>query len=114
MFGARAAAAALGDAAAAGRPGPVADDAALPKPTLSPASRAALWQHAGLERDATGLRTLLDDEHPLVRLIGRAALARQESRGAHQRTDFPALDPAMDRRHVTLTGAAEPVVETWD
>jgi L-aspartate oxidase len=114
VFGARAAAAALSDAAAADGPGPVADAMALPKPTLSPASRAALWQYAGLERDAAGLRTLLTDEHPLVRLIGRAALTRQESRGAHQRTDFAALDPAMDRRHVTLTGTAEPAVETWD
>ena len=49
-----------------------------------------------------------------MRLIARAALARQESRGAHQRTDFPALDPAMDRRHVTLTREADPVIETWD
>ena len=48
-----------------------------------------------------------------MRLIARAALTREESRGAHQRTDFPALDPAMDRRHVTLTDAAEPVIETW-
>jgi len=57
---------------------------------------------------------LLDDEHPLVRLIARAALARRESRGAHQRTDYPALDPAMDRRHVTLTDDDQPVIETWD
>ena len=114
VFGARAAAAALSDAADAGAPGPAADDTPLPKPTLSRASRVALWEHAGLERDATGLRTLLADEHPLVRLIARGALARQESRGAHQRTDFPTLDPEMDRRHVTLTGAAEPVIETWD
>ncbi|MFZ0386822.1 MAG: aspartate oxidase, partial [Solirubrobacteraceae bacterium] len=102
------------DAPRAGRPGPAADDAPLPKPTLSPGSRAALWNHAGLVRDADGLRTLLGDEHPLVRLIARAALARQESRGAHRRTDFPALDPTMDRRHVTLTGGAEPSIETWD
>jgi L-aspartate oxidase len=114
VFGARAAAAALADAGASGRPGLAADDAPLPKPTLSPASRAALWQHAGLERDAAGLRTLLADEHPLVRLIARAALTRQESRGAHQRTDFPALDPAMEHRHVTLTRGAEPAIGTWD
>jgi L-aspartate oxidase len=114
VFGARAAAAALDDAGAAGRPGPVADDAPLPKPTLSPESRTALWRYAGLQRDADGLRMLLADEHPLVRLIARAALARQESRGAHQRTDFPALDLAMDRRHVTLTHDDEPVIETWE
>jgi L-aspartate oxidase len=114
VFGARAAAAALGDAAAAGRPGPVADHAPLPKPTLSPESRKALWRYAGLQRDADGLRILLDDAHPLVRLIARGALARQESRGAHQRTDFPALDPEMDRRHVTLTHDDGPVIESWE
>jgi L-aspartate oxidase len=113
VFGARAAVAALADGAGPGRPGPAADDTPLPKPELSAESRAALWRHAGLQRDAGGLRTLLEDEHPLVRLIGAAALARQESRGAHQRTDFPALDPAMDHRHVTLTADHEPVIETW-
>jgi L-aspartate oxidase len=114
VFGARAAAAALGDADPTSGPGPATQPAPLPKPTLSRQSRTALWQHAGLERDAAGLRTLLDNEHPLVRLIARGALAREESRGAHQRTDFPTLDPAMDHRHVTLTDDAEPVIEAWD
>ena len=79
----------------AGR-GPVADDAPLPKPTLSAASRAALWQHAGLERTPTGCARC-SRRTPAGPADRRAALTRQESRGAHQRTDFPALDPAMDR-----------------
>ena len=58
--------------------------------------------HAGLERDGEGLALLTDDPHPLVRLIAASALAREESRGAHQRRDFPDLDPALDGRHVTL------------
>ncbi len=75
-------------------------------------SRAALWRFAGLERDGDGLRTLIDDPHPLVRLIARSALARTESRGAHQRRDYPAPDPAFDGRHVTTRGA-EPGLEHW-
>ena len=74
----------------------------LPDQSLTDASRAALWRDAGLIRDGDGLSRLLDDESALVRLIARAALARQESRGAHLRLDFPQLDPAMDGRHVTL------------
>jgi L-aspartate oxidase len=72
-----------------------------------------LWRYAGLERDGDGLRRLERDEHPLVRLIARSALAREESRGAHQRLDFPALDPGLDGRHVTLTGGGDPVLVSW-
>ena len=79
----------------------------------SPATRAALWERAGLERTADGLRELLDDPFPLARTIAVAALAREESRGAHQRRDRPAADPAMDGRHVVVQGG-EPVVDRWE
>ena len=116
VFGARAARSAVA------QPGPDRDAVAQlgadrPRvqrpPPVSPASRQALWQHAGLERDGAGLRDLTHDEHPLVRLIAASALARAESRGAHQRTDFPDLDPRFDGHHVSIGPAGEPEVEAW-
>jgi L-aspartate oxidase len=114
VFGARAAA-----AAAAEPPPERADlthaapsgDAAPPQP--SRASRVALWTRAGLERDEAGLAALTGDPHPLVRLIAASALARTESRGAHQRRDFPDLDHRLDGRHVTIDRAGEPAFEAW-
>jgi L-aspartate oxidase len=80
---------------------------------VSPAGREALWRNAGLERDGKGLRELAGDPHPLVRLIAQCALARTESRGAHQRRDFPERDPQFDGRHVTIGADGEPVLQTW-
>ncbi|HYB25682.1 MAG TPA: FAD-dependent oxidoreductase [Solirubrobacteraceae bacterium] len=82
-------------------------------PAVSQASRDALWRDAGLERDADGLEQLAGDEYPLARLIARSALTRTESRGAHQRTDFPDQDPGFDGRHVTMRAGAEPEIELW-
>jgi L-aspartate oxidase len=115
VFGARAADAAVSE------PGPTraerahAPDAAAEPArfAISAASRAALWRYGGLERDGDGLRTLTEDEHPLVRLIARAALTRQESRGAHLRLDFPDRDPGLDGRHVTITRGSSPAVAEW-
>jgi L-aspartate oxidase len=119
VFGARAARAALEE------PGPVpspqvaasALDAAPPEAAapaaISAESRAALWRHAGLERDGGGLRSLAGDPHPLVRLIAAGALAREESRGAHQRLDFPDRSALLDGRHVTITAGSEPTLHTW-
>jgi L-aspartate oxidase len=70
-------------------------------------TRRAMWEHAGLDRDAPGLTSLLDDPHPLARLVAVCALAREETRGAHSRTDFPAIDPNLDNRHTILAAGAE-------
>jgi L-aspartate oxidase len=80
---------------------------------LTEQSRAALWRWAGLERDGPGLRGLATDPHPIVRLIALSALTRVESRGAHQRRDFPERDPALDGRHVTLRSGRGPALELW-
>jgi L-aspartate oxidase len=117
VFGARAARAALeepaGPAAAEPPDPPGSADEAPPPYAISPESRAALWRYAGLERDGEGLLVLSEDPHPLVRLIAAGALARQESRGAHQRLDFPDRSALLDRRHVTITAGSEPTLETW-
>jgi L-aspartate oxidase len=112
VFGRRAALAAAGHesaAPAAGRPPPA------PPPTpVSAETRAALWRDAGIVRDADGLRRLARDSHPLARLIARSALARQESRGCHLRSDFRERDPGLDGRHVTVAaGSDEPALERW-
>jgi L-aspartate oxidase len=113
VFGARAARAAAREpepdrAAAAKIPAP-----RDPVPRPSPESRAALWRHAGLERDGEGLRLLTIDPHPLIRLIASSALARAESRGAHQRRDFPTLDHALDGWHVVVDNQHQPASERW-
>ncbi len=76
-------------------------------------SRLLLWQDGGLERDATGLTRLTRDDHPLVRLIGHCGLTRQESRGAHQRRDFPELDHRWDGYHVVVSATGTAELEAW-
>jgi L-aspartate oxidase len=111
VFGRRAALAACDE------PEPAADPGAPPEPlsVTGPPSetRAALWRLGGLERTAEGLAALADDPFPLARLVARAALAREESRGAHQRSDQPDRDAALDGLHFVLRGEAQPRVEDW-
>jgi L-aspartate oxidase len=111
VFGARAALAALSEPREEPGHPPTAPTLELP----SRETRTALWQHAGLVRDAEGLTTLAHDRHPLAALIARHALLRTESRGAHMRSDHPDTDPALDLHHsVTRGSAAQPAFERWD
>lgn len=48
----------------------------------------------------------------VARFILLSALARCESRGAHQRTDYPASDAAWGRRHVAIDASGRPESRT--
>jgi L-aspartate oxidase len=80
----------------------------------TPQTRAAVWRHAGLERTAVGLEELSHDPYPLARLVAACALAREETRGAHARAEFPQPDPALDGHHTVLDATSEvPRFEAW-
>jgi L-aspartate oxidase len=83
-----------------------------PLPPVTPALRAAMWQHAGLVRDAAGLEQLCGSPHPLARLIAAGALARAESRGGHFRVDAPNPDDSF-RVHIVHRPGQEPTLEQW-
>ena len=72
-----------------------------------------MWEHAGIERSRDGLERLLDIPHPLARLVAECALLREETRGAHRRTDFPELDPRLDGHHAVTRGTGSPRFERW-
>ena len=105
VFGARAAAAGLDEPAAG------AAAAAPPRrpPRRSSAPRARRRRRCGatpgIVRTREGLERLLDDPHPLARLIAACALRREESRGAHQRADFPAARPGAATTATRVIGA---------
>jgi L-aspartate oxidase len=112
VFGRRAALAGLDEPQP--RPAPVRqlDDVIAPPPSRE--TRQAMWRLAGLERTAEDLRELADDIHPLARLVAASALAREETRGAHARAEFPELDPALDGRHTVLSAGSEtPAFVAW-
>jgi L-aspartate oxidase len=117
VFARRAVAHALGEPApAAASPSGRQLDALRARPAIplaSSSSRDALWRDAGIVRSSEGLSRLLEDPHPLVRLIARCALARRESRGAHQRLDYPQRDASLDRRHAVISGAEDVTWQTW-
>ena len=112
VYGARAAHAALGEpappAAAAEAPPPAA---ALERPVR--ATQEALWREAGIVRTREGLLRLAQDPHPLARLVAACALRREESRGAHQRVDFRAVDRAHDQPHTEIGADEEPRTARW-
>jgi L-aspartate oxidase len=87
--------------------------------------RSLMWKDVGIVRSGEGLQRaiarLLEFDSQCARpsgsrahqarnlwqvglLIARSALAREESRGAHYRTDFPAHDDARFKKHSVARG----------
>ena len=105
-------------AARAGLAGPPSSTPSAPAPAdVEPPARTtreAVWRDAGLERDPAGLRRLLEDPHPLARLVAASALAREESRGAHLRVDHSGIDSALDGYHSLIAAESGDVThEEW-
>lgn len=86
---------------------------ATPLTPPSSETREALWRDAGLARSAEGLERVARDDHPLARAIARSALARTESRGAHQRLDFHETSRNFDGAHAVVEGDAQPRFDQW-
>ncbi len=83
-----------------------------------------MWHDAGVVRNAAGLRRVIEKLEPfcgcrqeparrlweahnlrqISLLIARSALAREESRGAHYRTDFPAHNDQKFLKHSIVRG----------
>ena len=110
VFGRRAAVAACAEPASRG---PVTFGGSAPVTLPGERTRAALWRHAGLRRDAAGLARVLDDPLPLARSIAAACLAREESRGAHQRVDHRTLDRRLDGTHTLVRPDGTAGFERW-
>jgi L-aspartate oxidase len=109
VFGGRAAAAAVGEEAAAARPEP-------PEWRFDPPSeeiRDAVWRYAGPMRNPDDLARLISNPYPLARAVGASALRRRESRGGHLRRDCPATDPALDGIHVVVHPDGSVKEERW-
>jgi L-aspartate oxidase len=109
VLGERAAAAASEERAGSDRPAP-------PEWRFTPPpaeTRDAVWRLAGPRRRADDLELLLEDPYPLARQVARFALAREESRGSHQRVEFPRPDPDLDGKHLVGDNRNELRWESW-
>ena len=113
VFGRRAALAALAEPRrpTAPREPPARRPIALERPAARRARRCGATPASSAT--PTACSALLDDPHPLARLDRRLRAAREESRGAHARRDFPDPDPALDGHHAVVAATATPAFERW-
>lgn len=65
-------------------------------------TREAVWRLAGPLRTGSELERLTEDPYPLAAAIGKSALAREESRGGHRRTDYRETRSDLDQNHLIL------------
>ena len=113
VFGHRAALAGLDEPIPAGAPpsAPAGDLAPAPSRETRQARCGATPGSSGPRRDCGGCSTTRIRSRGWSR---RRRSAREESRGAHARSDFPATDPDLDGRHsVVEAGAATSTHVKW-
>lgn len=77
-------------------------------------TRRLLWECAGIERSKEQLEQLAANPNLLVRLIGAASLAREETRGAHHRVDHPTIDRELDFQHFVFGADGTPRARRWE
>ena len=96
------------------------------------ALRELMWKQVGIMRHAKDLKTALDalkaielpatekntrqdhelrNLHTLGALVARCALAREESRGSHYRSDFPYRDDDKFQSHSKISAQHDPTFE---
>jgi L-aspartate oxidase len=126
VFGARAGRAMRECAAAPILRAPSPAEPEFPCATLAEI-RALAWEDCGIVRSGDGLQSArewllsrppggpphheLRSVHQVVTLIAECAIARQESRGAHFRTDFPQKRAEFARHSLVVQGAGPRFVE---